>query len=134
MDNASSNDTQTTKLAALPTLFEVHNRVQCFNHTIQLAAKALLQPLNPGITGNDDDGSDCPPLVVEDESDKEGEEENPIDAAIVDVQDDGIDELEDLEMPLHEEMITETVIVWEAVSKVCWIRYNMITHSDIVSY
>ena len=141
MDNASSNDTQTTKLAALPNLFEVHNRVQCFNHTIQLAAKALLRPLNPGITGNDDDdgsdtddGSDCPPLVVEDESDEEGEEENPIDAAIADVQDDGIDELEDLEMPLHEEMITETVIVREAVSKVCWIRYNMITHSDIVSY
>jgi len=72
MDNASSNDTQTTKLAALPNLFEVRNRVQCFNHTIQLAAKALLQPLNPGITGNDDDGgsdtddgSDCPPLHQE---------------------------------------------------------------------
>ena len=137
MDNASSNDTQTNELAALPNLFELCNRVRCFNHMIQLAAKALLRPLNPGITGNDDeggsdtdDGSDCPPLVVEDESDEEGEEEEHIDAAIADIQDDGIDELENLEMPLHEEMMANTAIVREAVSKVHWICY-MITCSDI---
>jgi len=78
-----------------------------------------------------DNDSDCPPLVVEDETNK-GEEEDHIDATIADVQDDGIDELEDLEMPLCEEMMAKTVIVWEAVSKVCWICY-MMTYSDISS-
>jgi hypothetical protein len=49
-DNAMANDKQMTKLAALPNSFEEENRVRCFNHTMQLSAKALLAPLNPAIS------------------------------------------------------------------------------------
>ncbi|KAG1750336.1 uncharacterized protein EDB91DRAFT_1196368 [Suillus paluster] len=45
-DNATANDSQTTKLASLDNSFESVNRVRCFNHTLQLAAKALLKPFN----------------------------------------------------------------------------------------
>jgi hypothetical protein len=45
-DNATSNDTQTTHLDKLPNSFEELNRVRCFNHTLQLSAKALLRPFN----------------------------------------------------------------------------------------
>ncbi|KAF8874617.1 hypothetical protein BD779DRAFT_1410946, partial [Infundibulicybe gibba] len=36
-DNATSNDTQTSKLASLTNSFEEVNRVRCFNHTLQLS-------------------------------------------------------------------------------------------------
>ncbi|KAG1741576.1 uncharacterized protein EDB91DRAFT_335401 [Suillus paluster] len=45
-DNATANDSQTTKLASLDNSFESVNCVRCFNHTLQLAAKALLKPFN----------------------------------------------------------------------------------------
>ena len=41
-DNATANDKQTTKLGALDNSFNEANRVRCFNHTLQLSAKALL--------------------------------------------------------------------------------------------
>jgi hypothetical protein len=50
-DNATANDKQTTKLDALNNSFEEANRVRCFNHTLQLSAKALLAPFNTAISG-----------------------------------------------------------------------------------
>ena len=67
MDNASSNDKQTCKLATLDNSFEAFNRVRCFNHTLQLAAKALLRPLNPGILGGSH-GSSSQAIVSEHDS------------------------------------------------------------------
>ena len=49
-DNAMANDKQTIKLNALPNSFEKENCVRCFNHTLQLSAKALLAPFNPAIS------------------------------------------------------------------------------------
>ena len=48
-DNATSNDTQTTKLASLKNSFKIDNRVRCFNHTTQLSAMALIRPFNAGM-------------------------------------------------------------------------------------
>ncbi|KAG1820757.1 hypothetical protein EV424DRAFT_1285850, partial [Suillus variegatus] len=35
-DNATSNNTQTTKLNQLPNSFAKENHARCFNHTLQL--------------------------------------------------------------------------------------------------
>ena len=52
-DNATSNDKQTTHLHALPNSFDQVNRVRCFNHTIQLSAKKLLEPFTSATDAND---------------------------------------------------------------------------------
>lgn len=49
-DNATANDKQTIKLDSLDNLFKEENRVRCFNHTLQLSAKALLAPFNTAIS------------------------------------------------------------------------------------
>ena len=60
-DNATSNDMQTTKLDQLDNTFDKENWVRCFNHTLQLSAKALLKPYNVGLsakaTDNDNEVS-----------------------------------------------------------------------------
>ncbi|KAK6984665.1 dimer-Tnp-hAT domain-containing protein [Favolaschia claudopus] len=46
-DNASSNDTQTTAMSAMPTnSFQQSNRVRCFAHTINLIVKSILKPFS----------------------------------------------------------------------------------------
>jgi hypothetical protein len=44
-DNATSNNTQTSKLAALDNTFDKVNQVRCFNQTIKLSTKELIKPL-----------------------------------------------------------------------------------------
>jgi hypothetical protein len=66
-NNASANDKQTTKLAALPNSFDETKRVRCFNHTLQLSAKTLLRPFNAGMGKATDgeeisDGEEIPEL------------------------------------------------------------------------
>jgi hypothetical protein len=75
-DNATSNDTQMTALSNNPNnRFEGINRVRCFNHTINLAVKALLRPFQTttrrdGTTASlDIDDFDLPELVSVDELD-----------------------------------------------------------------
>lgn len=101
-DNATSNDKQTDKLDALPNSFESVNRVRCFNHTMQLSAKALLKPFSSVASADKDDPSndndsdvdedDGMPMLQaideededsydsEDDEDDEDEEEDPLDA------------------------------------------------------
>jgi hypothetical protein len=130
MDNVTSNDKQTTKLAALNNSFEVFNRVRCFNHTFQLSAKTLLRPLNSGILGdssstsdNEDEGDDadeCPPLIIDDESDDDNVDGSlNDDGNEMDDPDDEIDELSQLDSVVQQETIHKTVVVREAVSTVC---------------
>lgn len=134
MDNASSNDKQTCKLATLDNSFEAFNRVRCFNHTLQLAAKALLRPLNPGILGGShgsssqaiisehdsevSDEDDSPPLIIDDESDDENENSGGDDSGGMDDPDDDIDELLQLDSVSQRETLYKMVVVREAVSKV----------------
>jgi hypothetical protein len=121
-DNATSNDKQTKKLDQLDNSFNEENRARCFNHTIQLSAKALLKPFNTALsqkaTDNDDDVAedDDPGLLEDDEQDEgeEGEEEVNDD----DVEDDNIDELDVLDDDEREEVLAETAAVRTTVSKV----------------
>jgi len=112
-DNATLNDTQTTKLDQLDDTFDEDNQVQCFNHTLQLSAKALLKPFNIGLSGkttDDDDeitqDNDILATFKDDEEGKEDEEDEEEQADNEDNKNDNIDELE------------ETVAVRNAVTKV----------------
>ena len=63
------NDTQTRKLASLNNSFEMTNRVRCFNHTLQLSAKALLKPFAAALSS--DEVADGPLLLLDDDIDVE---------------------------------------------------------------
>ena len=87
---------QMTKLSRLKNnKFESINRVRCFNHTIQLAAKVLLQPLNPAISGKDEgdtqalsenDINDLPLLILDtDDSDEEPDGEKLLQGVVIPV-------------------------------------------------
>ena len=119
-DNTTANDMQMTKLAALDNSFEEANHVQCFNHTLQLSAKALLAPFNTAISQAavqddkmpEDDGDE---LILEDniyDDDDDSEEDvNEED------EDDGIDELEDMSDVEWESVLDSTAEVHETVTK-----------------
>jgi hypothetical protein len=128
-DNATSNDTQTTKLDALDNSFDETNRVRCFNHTLQLSAKALLKPFNTALsgktTGDDGDSDDVTAQDIDDnhlipeddEEDVEGEDEEEVEGE-GEVEDD-VDELEVLSEDERNQMLEETTAVCKTVTKVC---------------
>ena len=80
-DNATSNDTQTTKLDELDNSFDKENRVRCFNHTLQLSAKALLKPFNTALSRKAADDDDAAmyqdnisqTILEDDEEDRDGD-------------------------------------------------------------
>jgi hypothetical protein len=116
-DNATSNDTQTSKLATFDNTFDEVNRVRCFNHTVQLSAKELIKPFNAGMTGSstvvDDDGG--MPVLENCDSDADA------DAWDLDTDediDDNIDELDAMTDEEREEFMADTAVVREAVTKV----------------
>jgi hypothetical protein len=125
-DNATSNDTQTTKLDKLDNSFNKENRVRCFNHIIQLSAKALLKPFNTALSGKDggdemptqdENDESNPQVILEDEGeDEDGEEEADIED---DVEDDDVDELQELSEEERTRVLEETAVVRETVTKVC---------------
>ncbi|KAG6818456.1 hypothetical protein H0H92_002715, partial [Tricholoma furcatifolium] len=71
-DNATSNDTQTDRLESLPNSFSGVNRVRCFNHTLNLAVKALLRPFSCKAE-DDTDSEQMPELMEVDEEDEDSE-------------------------------------------------------------
>ena len=81
-DNATSNDMQITKLHQLDNTLKEENWVWCFNHTLQLSAKALLKPFNIGlsrkVTDDDDEftqDDDSDLVMFENDNKDEGDEE-----------------------------------------------------------
>ena len=121
-DNATSKNRQITKLNQLDNHFKEENQVQCFNHTLQLSAKALLKPFNMGLSGKvmDDDNKltqddDNDPAMVRDGGD-EGDEEEQADED--DDEDDNIDELEELNKDEQNWVLHETAVVHETITKV----------------
>jgi hypothetical protein len=125
-DNATSNDTQTTKLDQLDNTFDKDNRVRCFNHTLQLSAKALLKPFNIGLSGKttddddeitqDDDGNLA--TFEDDEEGEEGEEDEEEQDNDKDDENDNIDELEVLSEDEQQQVLEETAAVRDTVTKV----------------
>jgi len=126
-DNTTLNDKQTTKLDALDNSFEEANRVHCFNHTLQLSAKALLTPFNTAILGKatqadqmpeEDDDNQLIPEDGEDDNDNddkdvEEEEEDKND------EDNSIDKLQELSENERTWILESTATVCETVTKVC---------------
>jgi hypothetical protein len=123
VDNATSNDTQRKDLAAMDNSFEEENHVRCFNHTLQLSAKALMRPFNPALGKGPDidfnDGQDD--LGVEDEDDEGDNNED-----IYDVDDDDIDELDDLDPHSREELMEDAAIVRTTISKLRQLSFSII--------
>jgi len=130
-DNASSNNTQTTKLDELDNSFNKENCARCFNHTLQLLAKTLLKPFNSGLSGKateddemaiteeieDPDGL----LMPENEGEGEDEDEDEDEATDHDKEedeDDGIDELAELGEDEQTRLLEDTAAVCQAVTKV----------------
>lgn len=139
-DNASNNDKMTLKLAQLDNAFQVRNRVRCFNHTLQLAAKALLKPFHSCIgksttlsddgdvaqapdgnsSGSDDDEAPSRLDYDDDSSFEEDiDKEEFGDRVDSDDPDDGIDELEELGPDTQVEFANDTKVVGETIDKVC---------------
>jgi hypothetical protein len=135
-DNATSNDKQTTRLHRLPNAFEAINRIRCFNHTIQLSAKALLCPFTSTIVSDahdsteannlPDDDSDIPDLIddEEDQDEDEGDGSNVGDNEDDDEDEDGDDDDDDntfetLSDEEREQLINDTAAVRTTLDKVC---------------
>jgi len=130
-DNATSNDTQTTKLDELDNSFDKENRVRCFNHTIQLSAKSLLKPFNTalGKATDDDDAAmyedDNNPPILDDDDGDDGEEEEEEEEDVGEVEDDGVDELQELNEEDRGRMLEETAAVRGTVTKVRFAKQKM---------
>jgi hypothetical protein len=128
-DNAASNDTQVTTLAAMPNSFDTVNRVRCFNHTLQLSAKALLKPFNVGLaSGKDastpdadadssDVGTNDGPLLSTDSDDDENADDRDGDPE--DGIEDDADEPSELDEAELADLMEKTAVVRAVVSKVC---------------
>jgi hypothetical protein len=117
-DNASPNDTQTTELDKKKNSFDVVNRVRCFNHTIQLACKALLRPFAssnpPAADDNESDGLPDLEDVSDDSSDGIEEGDN-----VDDREYDGVDELGQLSDDRRAIFLDQTAAVKQSITKVC---------------
>jgi hypothetical protein len=120
-DNASSNDTQTTELDKMVNSFNKENRVRCFNHTLQLSAKSLLKPFNPALSGkaadDDNDLTDHQGMPAIDEEDDWGDEPDLEDLED-DIDDENRNELQALSEDEQEQVLEETAVVRETVTKV----------------
>ena len=132
-DNATSNDKQTTRLHRLPNLFESVNRIRCFNHTMQLSAKALLRPfacatstaevdsINEAL---DNDKMDEMPGLEDTEDDEEADDDDDDsdndDAGGNGNDDDEIDEeFDGLSPEEREQLLDNTAAVRGTLDKVC---------------
>jgi hypothetical protein len=115
-DNASSNDTQAMALDKKKNSFRTENRICCFNHTIQLSAKALLQPFTSCITAMDSgDVAD----EIQDLMDLYDDEIEEDDESIYSDNGSDIDGLHELNEAEQAEILKETAIVKQTISKVC---------------
>lgn len=130
-DNATSNDTQTTKLDQLDNTFNEENQVRCFNHTLQLSTKAVLKLFNIGFFGNvtdnnnkvaQDNNSDLG-MLEDEKQDKESEENKKEQIENKNTEDD-IDELKDLSKDEQNWVLEETVVVCETVTKVSDLKHS----------
>src|SRR5271154_1253247 len=115
----------TTCLDDMPNAFDEVHRVRCFNHTLQLSAKALLKPFNAGMSSNakedellDDAGNAdvCFDELEDDDATSAGKEPGLEDEDDNDDDDNNDDELDEAQ---RAELMEQTVGVRAIVSKVC---------------
>ena len=133
-DNASNNDTQMAKLEELPNSFDSVNRVRCFNHTMQLSARALLRPLNntkstnEGIELDDVDMAGFNNLGDDDE-----DENGAVLDDCVDENEDDEDLLDGLDDEAKEDLIDSTKEAADALQKVSLFFKMQITAADYLN-
>jgi hypothetical protein len=102
--------------------FEEAQRVCCFNHTLQLSSKAILKPFGLKTSGdaNEDLSIDAedevPPLIDFEDDEDEGGADETEDWDVV--EDDAGDEGEDGDDVGDDELLADTAVVKESVSKV----------------
>jgi len=109
------------KLAAKDNSFDEANRVRCFNHSIQLAAKALLKPFNAGLGSSeivindevDDGAGGAEQFATAEEDDDEG-----FDLEDGNLSEHDEDEFEGIAAAEREELLADTTAVRETVTKV----------------
>ncbi|KAI0281500.1 hypothetical protein BC826DRAFT_923056, partial [Russula brevipes] len=130
-DNATSNDKQTRHLHRLPNAFEEVNRVRCFNHTMQLSAKALLRPFDATILpveGDDmendvlSEGPDDVDVETGFEDSDDESNNGQADGEETESEDNdgnGSDPLDELDEEEQEELLQNTAAVSTALNKVC---------------
>ena len=122
VDNASANDTQTMNLDELDNSFNKENQVRCFNHTMQLSAKALPKPFTSGLSGKETNDNEMAITEIEDpdgllmEEDNDNEDEVDVKNGVTnhgeeDNVDDGIDELVELGEDEQTRLLEETAAV-----------------------
>jgi hypothetical protein len=124
-DNATSNNKQTVNLARKKNTFEECNHGHCFNHTVQLAAKALIKLftacISSATTEDDDVASDDNMVEVEAVEDNDDDDtlwdKDDVSEAFDEVEDD-IDEMNELDDKVWEKLLEDTAVVRQAVSKV----------------
>jgi hypothetical protein len=141
-NNAASNDTQVTTLAAMPNSFDAINRVHCFNHTLQLSARALLKPFNVGLaSGKDasildtdanssDVGTNDGPLLGTDSNDDENADDRDGDPE--DGIEDDADEPSELDEAELADLVEKTAVVRAVVSKVCPVLIHVMLMGPIL--
>ena len=106
-------------LDRLPNTFEELNRVQCFNHTIQLSVKGLLKPFY-SVRSTDTDneteyGDDCmPALQAMDDEEEEGDGDPDADDDDEEEEEDPLGALDDYE---REQLINNTETVHMMLNK-----------------
>ena len=119
--------------------FEETNHVRCFNHTLQLSAKALMRPFNPALgkapdidsNGGQDDLLDVEDDVSEDDN-NDGKKDNQTDGHdVYDVDDDDIDELGDLDADSREELMADARVVHTTISKLRQLSFSIIRSTTI---
>ena len=135
-DNATANDKQTIKLDALPNSFEKENCVWCFNHTLQLSAKALLAPFNPAISQKATQDDEMPEegddnqLLPEDDTEEDDQDDFEEGAKKNDDEDDDINELDELSENEWVQVLENTVEVRETVTKVSYTKQKMFAFAN----
>jgi hypothetical protein len=118
------------KLDDLPNSFEKMNHVQCFNHTMQLSVKALLELFVMATENSDDQDADSSdmPLFEDIEEGEEGEDKHDDDTEEVDEDnnDDDNDNDNDKEDPFDKldpeakaQLMEDTQAVRTTLNKVC---------------
>jgi hypothetical protein len=149
-DNTSPNDKQTDTMAMLPNSFEKENRVHCFNHMLQLSAKALISPFNAGMknvpgdelmdahTGCTPDANDVDNVdgKVSDLEDEDNEGDDDADAGtdadeMDEATDDDINELDQLDEEERNQILEDTNVVRATVSKLCNLSFVIINSTTL---
>ena len=132
-DNASSNDTQTEALAEHDNSFKANNRVRCFNHTLQLSAKALFKPFNPALRKENafkDGDAECdvevPGSMAVAKCDEDIEDEEVQEVEDMDDSDDEFDKLQEMDPDMKEEIINDTAVIRGTVTKLRSLSFAII--------